>query len=602
MRLSSAIAVLLIFASVAQGASRKNALILHEGSRVLPYQGLMSHELQYDLASDRSLNVDIFEEDLDSWRLNQDQTRLAKALDAKYSGKKFDIVIADGIGAFRLLLNHPPGVLRATPVVFLSVADFQLPPKLPAHITGVATHVDYEATIQLAETLQPGLKHIYYIDSDPLSDVTKDKVLQSVFQPFRNRLDITFWEHDDVATLLGKVSGLPPHSAVLFDSYFEDPSGQTYIPAEVCALVSTRSNAPVYTLYHTMIGRGPVGGKVVDFVGIGRQGMSIALAVLHGAKISGFPVERSQNEFVIDWRQLKRFRMSPGRLPRSATVLYREPTLWTRYRWYFIGGGLIIFLQLVLILKLAIEGKRRKESEKSTRELAGRLIHAQEEERRRIAGELHDDVSQRLALICIQLDSMRGSPPSSKDALVQELSVLYDETDLISSDIHQFSHELHPAILERLGLVAALRRYCSEFALHRKITINMQTSGEEPDVHQQTALALFRVGQECLMNIAKHSGAVFCDVILNYAPDRVILKVEDKGKGFELRGLKEKPGLGIQSMRERLRSVGGTFHIDSAPLRGTKIRAEAPILWAASESTHSEFDKSTEERQNMTAA
>lgn len=259
----------------------------------------------------------------------------------------------------------------------------------------------------------------------------------------------------------------------------------------------------------------------------------------------------------------------------------------------------MILFQLILILKLAIEGKKRKESEKSARELAGRLIHAQEEERRRIAGELHDDVSQRLALVCLQIDTMRESPPDSQEALVQELTVLYDETDLISSDIHQFSHELHPSILEKLGLISALRRYCSEFSLHRKITVNIQASGEEPDGNHETALALFRVGQECLMNVAKHSGAVFCDVRLNYRSNRVTLDIEEEGNGFDLAGLKEKSGLGIESMRERLRSVGGTLRIESKPHRGTKVHAEAPIVRAAQEI---ELDSVVEERTNVPAA
>jgi signal transduction histidine kinase len=424
-------------------------------------------------------------------------------------------------------------------------------------------------------------------------------MLSNEFRSLRGQLDIVLWEQVDLRTLLKNVSNLPPNSAILFDTYFQDPSGQSYVPAQICTLVADRANAPVYTLYQTMMGRGPVGGVVVNFDAIGRQASRIILAILGGTKISDFPVERSRNEVMIDWRVFERLQLKEKQLPPAATVLYRGPTMWVRYRWYFAIGGLVILFQLILILKLAIEGKKRKESEKSARELAGRLIHAQEEERRRIAGELHDDVSQRLALVCLQIDTMRESPPDSQEALVQELTVLYDETDLISSDIHQFSHELHPSILEKLGLISALRRYCSEFSLHRKITVNIQASGEEPDGNHETALALFRVGQECLMNVAKHSGAVFCDVRLNYRSNRVTLDIEEEGNGFDLAGLKEKSGLGIESMRERLRSVGGTLRIESKPHRGTKVHAEAPIVRAAQEI---ELDSAVEERTNVPAA
>lgn len=592
------VATLLLLVSAAMGASRKNVLILHEGSRLLPYQVLMAHEMQKDLTSTASLDVDIFEEYLDNWRLNADMSRSAGALDVKYSGKKFDLIVADGSGALQLLLDHPPDILRDTPVIFVSVADFLLPPKLPSYVTGISTHVDYTETLRLAQALQPGLQHVYYIDSEPLTDTAKNEMLQSEFRSLRNQLDIVFWEQDALGELLRKVNNLPPHSAVLFDTYYADPDGQTYIPAQICALIATSANAPVYTTYQTMIGTGAVGGVVVDFEAIGRQASRIVLQILHGAKISDFPVERSRNEAMIDWRQFERFGLPASALPDSATVLYREPPIWVLYKWYFIGGGLVILVQLILILKLAIEGKKRKASEKSARELAGRLIHAQEQERRRIAGELHDDVSQRLALVCLQIDTLRLSPPASREDLIRELSVLYDETDLISSDIHQFSHELHPSILEKLGLGSALRRYCSEFSTHRKIAVNIQISGKELPVNQETALALFRVGQECLTNVAKHSEASSCEVTLNYKNDRVTLDIEDQGNGFESAGLREKSGLGIESMRERLRSVGGTMRIESIPHRGTKVHAQAPIAWTG----QVEVDRSAEGSPNVPVA
>lgn len=570
-------AILLFLVSTAMGAPRKNVLILHEGSRLLPYQVLMAHEMQKDLTSGMSLDVEIFEEYLDNWRLTQDMSRAAHALDAKYSGKNFSLVIADGNHALRLLIDHPPNILRGIPVVFVSENDFNLLPDFPRHITGVATHVDYAATVRLAQALQPGLQHLYYIDSEPLAATAKGQILQSEFQAFRGQLEIVFWEQDDLATLLNKVNKLPPNSAVLFDTYFQDPSGKPYIPAQVCALVARSANAPVYTVYQTMIGTGALGGVVVNFEAIGSQAARIALALLRGAKISDFPIERSQNEVMIDWRVFEKLQLKEKQLPSAATVLYREPTMWARYRWYIAIGVIVILFELFLILKLAIEGKKRKESEKSARELAGRLIHAQEQERRRIAGELHDDVSQRLALVCLQIDTMRVSPPDSQEGLVRELSVLYDETDLISSDLHQFSRELHPNILEKLGLTSALRRYCSEFSAHRKIDINIDVAGEEPSISLQTALALFRVGQECLMNAAKHSQSPICNVWLSYKNDRIILDIKDQGIGFDTKKLREESGLGIESMRERLRSVGGTLRIESNPHCGTRIYAEAPI-------------------------
>jgi signal transduction histidine kinase len=603
MRLNLQIAFLLLLGTTAARAAEKNVLILHEGSRLLPYQAIVSRELQNVIASDKSLDAEVFEEYLDNWRLNADSSRSADALETKYSGRRFDVVVADGSGALRLLMNHAPNFLRETPVVFVSVAINEGLGTLPPNITGVATHVDYPGTIRLAQALQPDLKYLYYIDGAPHSDgAGKNEMLGGEFQGFQKSLKIVFLENESLESLLEKVGNLPAHSAVLFDTYFEDSSRQTYIPAEVCAQVAARSNAPVYTLYQTMIGRGPVGGMVVNFEVLARQSGRMILGLLHGAKVSAIPVEESQSEAAIDWRAFKRFGLPERLIPSGAAIYFRNPTLWTRYRLFIITGGLVILLQMMLIFKLAIEGKRRKQSERSSRELAGRLIHAQEEERRRIAAELHDDVCQRLALVCLQLDTMRAGPPCSEESLMRELSVLYDETDQISSDIHQFSHELHPSILERLGLIPSLRRFCREFAAHRKIAVHFSTDGEEAVLAQEAALVLFRVGQECLMNISKHSGAESCDVLLRFSRDRVTLEVRDAGHGFDPDERKEAIGIGLQSMRERLRSVSGTLRIRSAPNRGTEVHAEVPIDGAAQSKPQLDLDRARDEQPNVPAA
>jgi signal transduction histidine kinase len=602
MRLNIQIAFLLLLGSAAAFAAEKNVLILHEGSRLLPYQAIVSRELQTEIASDKSLDTEVFEEYLDNWRLNMEWSRSASALESKYSGRKFDVVVADGTGALQLVMNHAPKFLRETPVVFVSVAVNAGLATLPSNITGVATHVDYSGTIRLAQALQPDLKYLYYIDSDPYSNgKEKNEMLGREFHDPQHSLRISFLENENIESLFKKVSDLPPHSAVLFDTYFEDPGGHTYIPAEACAQVAERSNAPVYTVYQTMIGSCAVGGVVVNFEALAHQSARMILGLLHGEPVSAFPVEHSQNQVVINWREFERFGLPERLIPHGAAVYFREPTLWRRYRWYLIAGGVVILLQMILIFQLAIEGNRRRQSERSSRELAGRLIHAQEEERRRIAAELHDDVCQRLALVCLKLDTMRAGPLLSQESLMRELSVLYDDTDLISSDLHQFSRELHPAILERLGLIPALRRFCGEFAHHRKIAVHFSTDGEEAVLDQEVALVLFRVGQECLMNISKHSGAESCNASLTFTRDQVILEIRDAGVGFDLDEKKGGSGLGLQSMRERLRSVSGSLRIYSAPGRGTRVHAEVPIDRAVTKA-QTDMDRTNESESTLPAA
>lgn len=575
-RYAASLIIVLLFVPFAYGATRKNILILHEGSRLLPYQSLVSSELQKNLGKTK-FDIQIFDEYMDTWRLRNDPSYAVHALGAKYAGLKIDAVVVDGNAPFQVLLNRPPAFLKGTPVVFLTVPDYDLPDVLPANITGVTTHKEYGTTARLAMRLQPGLRHLFYVESGLPSNALRETAIQNEFAPLRDQLEIVDLKDLAVEDLLKQVRSLPPNSAILFDTYLHDPSGKPYVPGAVCDLIAKAANAPVYILFQTEIGKGATGGVLINFESVGEQGAKIIRDLLAGSPVSQYPVQHSGNDVIIDWREFQRFGLDENSLPSSAVVLFRPPTLWEKYHWYIIAAGFLILLQTALIIELALAGKLRKRSERSARELASRLINAQEVERRRIAGELHDDVSQRLALVAIQLDTLRRSPPAARADMVRELSVLYDETDMISSDIHQFSHELHPAVLDRLGLPTALRRYCTEFSEHRKIGVSLSVSGEERAMSPEAALAFFRIGQECLTNATKHSGATACNILLTFARNRITLAVQDDGRGFDPQSVRVKAGLGIQSMRERLRSIGGSLHIKSSLRQGTTIVAEAPL-------------------------
>jgi len=558
--------------------------------------------MQKNLANTK-FNIQIFDEYLDSWRLGEEPPYAVTALEAKYATVKFDVVVVDGNGPFQVMLHRPPAFLRGVPVVFLAVPDYDLPLNLPSNITGITTHKEYGETVRLAMRLQPGLRHIVYVEGGLTANAMRDAALRSELAPFQNQVDIVDLQNLTVDEILKRTKSLPSDSAILFDTYLKDPSGKPYVPSEVCNLIATSANAPVYALFQTEMGKGAVGGVVISFETAGEQGAKTVLGLLDGAPVRRYPVEHARNEVTIDWGKFQQFGFSESNLPAAATVLFRPLTLWEKYRWYLIAAGVVILLQTILIFELGLAGKRWKKSERSARELARRLINAQEEERRRLAGELHDDVSQRLALVAIHLDTLRAAPPDSQDHLIRELSILYDKTDVISSDIHQFSHDLHPAMLERLGLASALRHYCAEFSAHCRMAGDISTTGEEPRMHPDTALAFFRIGQECLMNAAKHSGAPRCKVSLSYAHERIMLRVVDNGRGFKPRKTKLQTGLGIQSMRERLRSIGGTLRIRSRVGYGTTIVAAVGLVPAARlPALEATWDEAPRARSATTAA
>ncbi|MCM3901353.1 MAG: PAS domain-containing sensor histidine kinase [Pyrinomonadaceae bacterium] len=220
---------------------------------------------------------------------------------------------------------------------------------------------------------------------------------------------------------------------------------------------------------------------------------------------------------------------------------------------------------------------RRRQAEEELRNLGGRLIKAQEEERSRVARELHDNLSQRMAILAIELDQLRQKIPKSQAALTVHVEQLWTNVQEISSEIHQLSYRLHPSKLDHLGLAAALESLCEELSQHQEIEIEFQQHGFPAILPQDITLCVFRIVQESLRNVIKHSGARDARVVLKKTTQAIHLRVSDSGCGFDIESPESTKGLGFVSMRERLRLVGGHISIRSQPSRGTHIAVLVPL-------------------------
>jgi signal transduction histidine kinase len=226
----------------------------------------------------------------------------------------------------------------------------------------------------------------------------------------------------------------------------------------------------------------------------------------------------------------------------------------------------------------------RKVAEEARTGVGRRLMEAQEEERSRIARELHDDINQRMALLANGLQEFEQSISGNNEGLpVKGLRELWQMTNEIATDIQHISHQLHPSKLHYLGLGAAVRDLCHEFSQQHKIEVECAVRNLPRDIEENTSLSLFRTVQESLRNVAKHSQARHVKVELTCQATIVQLRVSDDGVGFNPDEARHKHGLGLVSMRERLRSVGGEFSIWSKPSLGTQVEGRVP---AARKSVH----------------
>jgi signal transduction histidine kinase len=218
--------------------------------------------------------------------------------------------------------------------------------------------------------------------------------------------------------------------------------------------------------------------------------------------------------------------------------------------------------------------RHSREAEREVKALSARLINAQEEERSRIARELHDDYGQQIAALSIGMSNLkRQLPPELSDARVNGDHIQKGLVE-ISESIRRLSHELHPAALEYSGLGAALRGYCSEFAVLTGIRVACQTHGSFEGVPDPVSLAVYRITQEALQNVAKHAGVSEADVDLARGDGMLELTVSDKGAGVAAR--RTGPGLGLVSIRERTHLVNGAYDLDSQINRGTTLRVRIP--------------------------
>ena len=216
-------------------------------------------------------------------------------------------------------------------------------------------------------------------------------------------------------------------------------------------------------------------------------------------------------------------------------------------------------------------------AEQGVIDLSGRLISAQEDERSRISRELHDDFSQRLALLAIQLEQASQSLPDANEALSGRLQAMWERTTELSSDIHKLSHQLHSSKLHHLGLLPAAQGLCQEIGKQHHLHIQFLHRDMPEEISPDVGLCFFRIVQEALNNIVKHSGAKQAHVEFVGTASLVRLRIVDAGAGFDPSSKAARGGLGLASMRERLRLLGGTIAIYSSPTEGTEIVAEVPL-------------------------
>jgi signal transduction histidine kinase len=558
----------------------KRVLVISTGSRFSPGFTLVDQAILDTLARLPSGSVETYGENLDILGFPSD--RFARTFSAylteKYAEKPPDLVILVYVGnlgpAGKLLQQLFPG----TPIIVAGFTEEEIArDQFDRFVVGIAQRVNPRATIELILRLQPETRRIIVIGGTAEVDRSALNRVKQAADSFGGKIDFEYWDNRSMAELRQAVSGLPAQTAVLFSRMFRDGAGQAVISSQVGQSLAQWANAPVYVMTDTLLGMGAVGGSVASIDAFGKRAGELARSILTGTAPAALPFEISNETVpVFDWRALQRWRINESRLPPNSVVRFHPQSLWQEYRWAVLSALVIFALQAALISGLLIQRRRRRQADDEIKSLAGRLITAQEAERSRIARDLHDDINQQLASLSIAFSGVKRRLQNGEEGISEEIVRLQQRIIDVTSATRQLSHELHPGVLQHAGLVAALRGHCAEFAAQHKIDVNFSAAGIN-GMSDDTALCLYRVAQEALRNIARHAGARTAQVVLSAAADTLQLTIHDDGQGFDPDDARRRGGIGLVSLDERVRLIGGRLQIETEPQRGTELRVSVPL-------------------------
>ena len=581
----AAIASFLPAASAYAPVEHKRILTLHATRRDSEFAIIAESRLPQLLDVGLGRNLDYYSEFIDQTRFPEAgyEAAFADYMRRKYQDVQFDLVIAFQDPAVDFVERHRTVLFAGTPEVFLANVP---PAQRSPNTTGLIHERDFASTLTLLRRLQPEVTNVFIVTGAAAADHEYEEAVRRQAASADPQLTLTYLSALPTADLEARLASLPPRSAVYYVLVTEDGDGNKFHPLQYGVRVATAANAPTYCWVDSAIDLGIVGGSlysqsaVIDRVG------DLALRVLRGESADSIPltvVSPTRNQ--VDWRQLRRWRIDEARVPPETLVLFRQLTIWDRYKAYILATVAVVVMQTSLIAGLLIQRKRRRRAEtrllgsqaelrssyQRIRSLGSRLLRAQETERSRIARELHDDICQRMLLLTIALQAMRGSDADgavATDALTQAQG--------IARSLHELSHQLHPTRLRLLGLIDALDRLRVEVS-RAAIPIAFTHEHVPPTLPPEVMLCLFRVAQETLQNAIRHSGATEVSIHLSGGGGRLTLTVADNGTGFDTDAAWQK-GVGLLSMVERLEAVGGSLQIRSAIGAGTSVTASVPLF------------------------
>jgi signal transduction histidine kinase len=576
LRQLAAIALLTVSFVCAASASQspKRVLLLYEnqGAPLPAYMELESALLQ-TLRDQLGSNLDFYREEIDAERHPEDRAKTIAEIHSRYARRDIDVVIC---------IQGADDALPGVPTVFVGNLPVELSETHGNHrpANAVWFELDLRKTVSLARKLQPEAHKVLVVSGASPLELFYLGEFHTLLKSMEPALEFEYVGNESVDQLLDRVAHLPRDTIVIPIEYNRDPAGNSYVPRDVIAKLAHASAAPVYAISTTYIGVGTVGGYVINWAKTGVAAADLALKLMGRSQPQIVVPPDGTSEYMFDWRELKRWGFSEKDLPPGSVIKYKVPTAWEQYRWRIVGTGVLVVAQFLLIGGLLIQGYRRRRAEESLRDMTGRVLQTQDDERRRIARDLHDGTGQQLSGIALSLGQVLADFPPGHERLRQLLQDSHVASRQALNEVRAVSYALHPPILDGLGLVPALHWYLDGLQKRTSFNIDFDTPAELAETSPDAQRTLFRIVQESVANVLRHSGGTALKVKLSDNGNGINLEIEDNGRGMSTEELERAEsaaslGVGIAGMRERVRQLHGIFKIYSSP-GGTRVFVSLP--------------------------
>jgi signal transduction histidine kinase len=582
-----------------------SVLILLAGQPGMPSATAIASGIRDALLSQWSFRVSIETEHVDVARFASpeiEERRLRAVYASKYGNQRFDVIVAALPEPFQFVLRARDELWPGTPVVVCgiderSVRDLKPPPGFAV----VTIRFDIEGTLRAAVTLLPGTRHVALVGgaSSP-EQIYHDLIRQAASKV--GRLDIIDLTRLPIGDALARVSSLPEHTVIMQSIYQVDAAGRRFHGIDLVPHISKLANAPLFTPVSLALGRGVVGGSILDFEEVGRDAAKMATRLLQGQPPPPEPVPSFATAVPrFDARQLARWHLDERRLPEDSQILFREPTLWHDYRWHVLSAVGVIVVQAALIAALVVQRRRRREAEAASQRHLSQIAHLD-----RVAGmgqlaaSIAHELNQPLAGILANAQAAKLLLAESQPD-VEELRACL--ADIISDDhrassvIRRMRHLLKKTdsvsvSLALNDLAATTIQLVANDALLQTVTIDFLPTAALPAVNgdkvqiQQVILNLLTNAITAAANGGAAPGRV--TVWTSHATEKYVeLGVHDSGKGVAEIDLErifdpffttkqDGLGMGLTISRAIVEAHGGRIAAENGPAGGVIFRVYLP--------------------------